>query len=109
MKPLKMEWMKSSAVGLEDKRERSREVALHQLERVVAYLGVFAYVAQVVADDGKLWLARVDVLELADAFDWTLFQRVASDGIHGVRRVDDDASFVEYVNYPLDVIRIVVL
>lgn len=49
------------------------------------------------------------VFELADTFYRTFLQSVATDGIHGVGGVDDDAPVVQNVDYLLQICRVVVL
>ena len=81
---------------------------LHELELVVAYFGVFADTAQVIADDGQIVFARIDFLDTANTFDGTLFQSVTADGVHRIRRIDDQSAIVQDVGYPLQVLRVVV-
>ena len=54
-------------------------------------------------------LTWIDALETADAFHGSFLQGMASDGIHRVGRVDDDASFFLYLDNACEVFGIVVL
>ena len=84
------EYLGQAGGAVQNEGESSGQITLHQLESGVIYFGVFAYFAQVVADDGKIVLLGVDILKTADTFDGSFLQSVAADGIHGVGRVDKD-------------------
>ena len=51
----------------------------------------------------------------ADQYLWSgksmasFFQPVASDGVHRIRRIDDQSAVVQDVGYPLQVLRVIVL
>lgn len=89
------EYLGQAGGAVQNEGESSGQITLHQLEGAVVHFGVFADLAQVVADDGKIVLLGVDVLEAADALDGALLQSVAADGIHGVGRVDKDTSVIQ--------------
>ncbi|EGF56840.1 conserved domain protein [Bacteroides fluxus YIT 12057] len=88
--------------------EGSGQIAFHQFERAVIDLGIFADTAQIITDDGKVVLLRIDVLQPADAFDGAFLQSVAADGIHGIGGIDDDSSVIQDIDYPLQVGGIVI-
>lgn len=97
------------AVGVQNEGERAGQVTFHQLESGVAHLCIFADVTQVVADDGQVVLAWVDIFQLADTFDGPFFQGVTPDGIHRIGGIDKDSAVVQQVDYALQVFRSIVL
>ena len=103
------EHLGQAAQPRQNEGERPRQVALHQLEYGRRDARVFADGAEVVADDGQVAFGRVQLLELANAFDGALLERVTADGVHRVRGVDDDAPVVEDVHDAPHVARVVVL
>ena len=53
---------------------------------------------QVVANDGEVVFQGVDTLELADAFNGTLLQRMATDGIHRVGGTHQQRAIVQQLD-----------
>lgn len=89
------EYLGQAGGAVQNEGESSGQITLHQLEGAVVHFGVFADLAQVVADDGKIVLLGVDIFKTADTFDGSFLQSVAADGIHGVGRVDKDTSVIQ--------------
>ena len=94
--------------SVQNKGEGTGQVAFHQFEDVIVYLGIFADTAQVVADDREIVFLWVYFLNPADALDGTFLQAVATDGIHGIRGIDNQSPVIQQVYNPLQVLGIIV-
>ena len=62
---------------------------LHQLESGVAYLGVFTKIRQVVADDRQVAFLWINPFHLTYFLYRTYVQRIATDGVYRVGRIND--------------------
>ena len=81
--------------SVQDKSERSGQVAFHQLENVVVHFGIFTDAAQVIANNREIVFLRVNLFDPADAFDGTFLQAMATDGILGVCGIDNQSPVVQ--------------
>ena len=68
---------------------------LHQLESGVAYLGVFTKIRQVVADDRQVAFLWINPFHLTYFLYRTHVQRIATDRINRVGRINDKAAVLQ--------------
>ena len=103
------EYLRQPAVCIKDKCKRSGQISLHQLKGSVAYTGIFADIAQVVANNREVVFTRIDILQLADSFDRPFFQGMTTHSIHGIGGINDYPTVIQYIYNVLQHIGIVIL
>ena len=103
------EYFRQTGSAVQDESESTGQVPFHQLECIVIYFGIFTDATQVIANNRKVVFARINFFDTTNTFDSTLFQPMATNGIHGVGGIDDKSTVIQNIHYLLQVLWIVVL